>query len=88
MCVALHNCLVLKGLALADLAKKNKKLHEYLLLYVRLLCNINFCFGPVEMRKFKNNCSGLKIDWGSLPGCNYFEMRVTSLHCVVLHTLL
>ena len=24
MCVALHNCLVLKGLALADLAKKKK----------------------------------------------------------------
>ena len=23
--------------------------------FVRLLCSINFCFGPVEMRQFKNN---------------------------------
>ena len=40
---------------------------------MRLLCSINFCFGPVEMRKFKNNCSGLKIDWGSPPGCSYLR---------------
>ena len=42
-------CLViLKGLAHADLAKKDF-LHEFLLFYVRLLCSINFCFGLVEM---------------------------------------
>ena len=44
-----------------------------MLFYVRLLCIINFCFGPVEMRQFKNNCSGLKIDWGSPPGCSYLR---------------
>ena len=55
---------LLKGLAHADLAKKiDFFLHEFLLFYVRLLCSINFCFGPVEMRQFKNKCSGLKIDW-------------------------
>ena len=37
---------------------------------MRLLRSVNFCFGPVEMRQFKN-CSGLKIDWESLPGCSY-----------------
>ena len=42
-----------------------------LLFYVRLLRSINFCFGPVEMRQFKNNCSDLKIDWGSTPGRSY-----------------
>ncbi len=63
---------VLKGLVHADLAKK-LFLHECLLFYVRLLCSINFCFGPVEMRQFKNNCSGLKIDWGSPPGCSYLR---------------
>ena len=56
----------LKGLAHADLAKKHF-LYELLLCYVRLLCSINFCFGPVEMRQFKINCSGLEIDWGFLP---------------------
>ena len=57
-----------------DLAKKNlKKLHELLLFYMRLLCSINFCFGSVEMRQFKNNCSGLKIDWGSPPGRSYLR---------------
>ena len=62
----------LKGLAHADLAfKKMIFLHEFLLFYVRLLCSINFCFGPVEMQQFKNNCSGLKIDLGSPPGCSY-----------------
>jgi len=52
----------LKGLAHADLAKKEDFLHELLLFYVRLLCSINFCFGPVELRQFQNNCSDLKID--------------------------
>ena len=66
----------------ADLAKKKSFfLHEFLLFYVRLLCSINFCFGPVEMRQFKNNCSGLKIDWDLL--------RVQLLtECVVRHYIL
>ena len=51
------------------------------LFYVRLLCSINFCFGPVEMRQFKNNCSGLKIDWGSPPGAAFTE-------CVLRHYIL
>ena len=63
-------------------------MHEFLLFYVRLLCSINFCFGPAEMRQFKNNCSGLKIDWGSLPGAAIYGMRITSLHFVVLHKFL
>ena len=48
---------------------------------MRLLCSINFCFGPVEMRQFKNNCSGLKIDWGSPPGAAIYGMHITSLFC-------
>ena len=69
----------------ADLAKKTKPknnfVHGFLLFYVRLLCSINFCFGPVEMRQFKNNCSGLKIDWDLL--------RVQLLtECVVCHYIL
>ena len=40
---------------------------------MRLLCIINFRFGPVEMREFKN-CSGLKIDWESPPPpCSYLR---------------
>ena len=54
-------------------------MHEFLLFYVRLLCSINFCFGPVEMRQFKNNCSGLKIDWGSPLGAAIYGMHITSL---------
>ena len=50
-----------------------------------LLCSINFCFGPVEMRQFKNNCSGLKIDWGSPPSAAIYGMRITSLHCCFTH---
>ena len=50
---------------------KNNILHEFVLFYVQLLCSINFCFGPSEMRQFKNNCSGLKIYWGSPPRCSY-----------------
>ena len=49
-------------------------MHEFLLFYVRLLCSINFCVGPVEIQQFKNNCNGLKIDWGSPPpGCSYLR---------------
>ena len=48
-----------------------KKIIEFVLFYMQLLCSINFCFGPFEMWQFKNNCSGLKIDWGSPPGCSY-----------------
>ena len=54
---------------------------------MRLLCSINFCFGSVEMRQFKNNCSGLKIDWGSPPVAAIYGMRITSLHFVVLHKI-
>ena len=36
---------------------------------MRLFCSITFCFGPVEMRQFKNNCSGLKI----VCGCSYLR---------------
>ena len=63
-------------------------MHEFLLFYVRLLCSINFSFGPVQMRQFKNNRSGLKIDWGSPPGAAIYGMRITSLHFVVLRTFL
>ena len=63
-------------------------LHEMLLFYVRLLCSINFCCGPVEMRQFKTNSSGLKIDWGSHPSAATYGMRITSLHFVVLHKFL
>ena len=52
---------------------------------MRLLCSINFCVGPVEIQQFKNNCSGLKIDWGSPPVAAIYGMRITSLHFVVLH---
>ena len=44
-----------------------------LLFYVWLLWSINFCFGPVEIRQFKNNFNGLKIDWGSPHGCSYLR---------------
>ena len=40
---------------------------------MRLLRSISFCFGPVEMRQFKNNCGGLKIDCESPPGCSYLR---------------
>ena len=54
---------------------------------MRLLCSINFCFGPVEMRQFKNNCSGLKIDWDSQRSATIYGMCITSLNFVVLHVL-
>ena len=57
----------------AQILLKSDFLHEFLLFYVRLLCIINFCFGPVEVQQFKNNCSGLKIDWGSPPECSYLR---------------
>ena len=41
--------------------------------------DINFCFGPVEIRQFKNNCSGLKIDWDLPPGCSYLR----NAYCVI-----
>ena len=50
---------------------------------MRLLCSINFCFGPVEMRQFKNNCSGIKIDWDLPLGAAIYGMRISSLHFVV-----
>ena len=82
---------MLKGLAHADLAKKRVSFcccccfHDFLLFHVRLLYSINFCFGPFEMRQFKNNCSGPKIDCGSPPAAAIYGMRITSLHFVVLH---
>ena len=62
-----------KGLAHADLAKKLFFCMNFY--YVRLLCSINFCFGPVEMRQVKNNCSGLNIDWDPPPPppCSYLR---------------
>ena len=60
---------------------KNDFLHEILLFYVRLLCSINFRFGPDEMRQFKNNCNGLKIDW-DLPQVHLFT------DCVLRHYIL
>ena len=62
-----------------------------------IICSIHFCFGPVEMRQFKNNYSGLKIDWVYIcppppppppPGAAIYGMRITSLHFVVLHNVL
>ena len=54
-----------------------------------ILCSINFCFGPVEMRQFKNDSSGLKIDWDHPPppppAAAIYGMRITSLDFVVLH---
>ena len=80
-----YTVFLIKGLAQADLAKKRFKIffffwHECLLFYVRLLCSINFCFGPVEIQQFKNNCSGLKIDWG--PPMQLFT------ECVLRHYIL
>ena len=51
-------------------------LHELLLFFVRLLCSISFCFGPFEMRQFKNNCSGLKTDWGLPPAAAIYGMCI------------
>ena len=81
-----HRAQRLKGLAHADLAKKTTTIfcmHFYCFMcdyYVALIS----CFGPVEMRQFRNNCSGLKIDWESPPGAAIYGMRITSLHFVVL----
>ena len=47
-------------------------------------------FVLVEMWQFKNNCSGLKIDWGSppTPRAAIYGMHITSLHFVVFHKFL
>ena len=55
---------------------------------MRLLCSVNFWFGSVEMRQFKNNCSGLKLDWDLPPGAAIYGMRITSLRFVVLRNFL
>ena len=49
---------------------------------MRFLCSINFCFGRVEMRQFKNKCSGLKMDWRSPPRLQLFT------ECVLRHYIL
>ena len=59
---------------------------KFLLFYVPLLCGINFGFGHVEMRQFKNNCSGPKIDWGSLSPPPYRLQLFTE--CVLRHYIL
>ena len=61
----------LKGTGPRRFGKKQKT--KKTLFYVRSLCSINFCSGSVEMRQFKNNCSGLKIDRGSPHGCSYLR---------------
>ena len=60
-----------KGTGPRRFGKKTNK--KTTLFYVRSLCSINFCSGSVEMRQFKINCSGLKIDWGSPHGCSYLR---------------
>ena len=72
-----------KGLAHADLAKK-LFLHGFLLFYVRLLRSFNFCFGPFELRQFKNNCSGLK----DLSRLQLFTECVYKHHCFILSSSL
>ena len=73
----------LKGLAHADLAKKRR---FFCMNFYCFMCDyyvdMNFCFGPVEIRQFKNNCSGLKIDWGSPPRVQLFT------ECVLRHYIL
>ena len=48
---------------------------------MRLLCSINFCFGPFELRQFKNNCSGLKI------GAIFPRLQLFT-ECVLRHYIL
>ena len=52
---------------------------------MRLLCIINFRFGPVEMREFKN-CSGLKIDWVSPHGVQLFTECVLCHYSLMFYT--
>ena len=40
------------------------------------------------MRQFKNNCSGLKIDWGFPPVAAIYGMHIMPLHFVVLYKFL
>ena len=48
-------------------------LHQLLLFYVQFFCSINFCIGPIEIRQFKTNYGGRKLDWGSPHGCSYLQ---------------
>ena len=43
----------------------------------------------LKYRKFRNKCSGIKIDLGNSPTCAaIYGMCITSLHFVVLHMFL
>ena len=35
--------------------------------------SITFCFGPFEIWQLRNNCSGIKTDWGYHFGCSYLR---------------
>ena len=60
---------------------------NFALFYMRLLCSIDFCFGPFEMRQFKHNGNGLKIDW-DLPLLQLFTECVLRHYILLfLHTL-
>ena len=50
-----------------------KQIFRFFIVLCVLLCSINFCFGSFEMCQFKNSCCGLKINWGSPPGCSYLR---------------
>ena len=51
-------------------------------------CSINFCFGPLEIWQFKNNCSGIKIAWGSPHGCSYLRnVYYVITFCCFTHVL-
>ena len=70
--------LSLKVLPHAGLAKKlflNNfgGMNFYCFRYDWFFCSMNVCFGPFEIRQFKTNFSGLKIDWGSPQGCSYLR---------------
>ena len=52
--------------------------------YVALISALDL----LKSGNLRNNCSGLKIDWGSPPGAAIYGMRNTSLHFVVLHKFL
>ena len=49
--------------------------------------SINFCCGSFQTRQFKTNWSD-NILGISQRGAAIYGMRITSLHCVVLHTVL
>ena len=48
--------------------------------YVALISALDL----LKSGNLRNNCGGLKIDWGSPPGAAIYGMRNTSLHFVVL----